>query len=619
MTAVRQRTVRAKKTGGLVCTLVASTVGCTSVPTARAPTLPGPAHDRRQSPSSPKGPLVWRSASSAGVVEVIDKGAFRAIRLDGVIVGAARRTRPGTLRLLPRLARVLRVMRPAAKRVLVVGLGTGRLPQRLGASNFQVTTVARSQALVDAARKYFAFNGHALVAADLRALGKPDQRYDIVVVDLKTRPDVKAFVEHELEQVRSATLLGPAGVVVLKVNISPEDPKLLHLVRKLGERYTHTFATGVGRERQLMYVVHSAEALNVAEAGKVFGALWLWTPQHHRPEGPDQEQRLSRQRRVRIVGYLSEDPTSRILLLDLPRVERGAVRYLLQGPRAQALRRRLRKSLASRRKPATEELAGRAVGTVGKLPRARYISALVGTAQVRSIVHWDSTQALESRRTVGDIRLPFGGVLYDFQLESIEGLISTDQWESLRDSALAPITRAAVVAVRRGDLAAAAAQLTRYLQTFADRVAAVLARRLQGYDEMRRLQAALQAEADAPRAKGLDQTLALAQACDRARSGAGYAYTRSNRQAQRLVEALAQCAESHYERVAARGRKRQRVWAASRLCELLEERLEDGKGSAAKSKSTTAIKRRLQALRATFGRQLREVGVPARPLQSVAD
>jgi predicted membrane-bound spermidine synthase len=160
-----------------------------------------------------------RAQSLYGLVTVLeDKGrAVRFLRADHSVIGA-QFTRDGS----PGFSFIhvlegIRFLRPAAKDLLVVGLGTGSVPSALGRDAIRADVVEIDPAVVRFAGTYFGFStAGTLFVEDARTfLRRTSRRYDLIVHDTftgGTTPEHLLSLE-VLQRIRD--VLQPNGVLAL--------------------------------------------------------------------------------------------------------------------------------------------------------------------------------------------------------------------------------------------------------------------------------------------------------------------------------------------------------------------------------------------------------------------
>jgi spermidine synthase len=145
-------------------------------------------------PSKPPLPaniqVLARTRSFYGLVEVIDDTArgVRYLRADHSIIGAHWiRDQTAAFAFLHALE-VLPIMRPSAKDLLIIGLGTGALPSALAKLGIRADVVEIDPAVARYAERYFAFTPTGTThIEDARTLIRTtNTRYDLIVHDTFT-------------------------------------------------------------------------------------------------------------------------------------------------------------------------------------------------------------------------------------------------------------------------------------------------------------------------------------------------------------------------------------------------------------------------------------------------
>lgn len=478
---------------------VAGCAGSTP-PVATGNTRSGPVADTSTHPVS-------RVSGKLGAIEVVDRHSVRLLKIDGVVQDAVRLRPPGVHGVIPNTVRLLRAVRPTARRVLVIGLGTGATSMHLLATGYRVTSVAQDGALAAVAREAFGFRGRVVIADSVEAIAVPDGGYDAVVWNTLARPEAKLVSSEAVRAVRNR-LLARGGVLMIRIKASPRNPELARVAEQLGQSFTLIMGNGLGDERQNLTLMHSAEPINIAGD---LGGLWPVVLPGDRTQAAADEQRTGR-RGVLLVGYLARERHSGALCLDLPRWEKGAVRYLLTGPRSRRLGRWLpRKGAfpsyqelldARKRVTTAHALLGGGGAPHSDLRLSPVVVALRGDARAVSVVRRDAASDAPTavrRRTVTDPRLPYGGALYELEVSTVVGVYGPQEWKRPLVQ-LAAVARRATVAIERGDLGAAAVATGEGLALLDRRFGKVVAPRMQVRDELARLRAALLMRCGLPRA-----------------------------------------------------------------------------------------------------------------------
>jgi SAM-dependent methyltransferase len=163
--------------------------------------------------------ILDRSQSLYGLVEVIDDGnrGARFLRADHSIVGIQFQFDGSSAFSFTHLLEVVRFLRPAAKDVLQIGLGTGALPSALEREGIKADVVEIDPAVVRFARQYFRFTARGeIYEEDARTfLGRTERRYDLIVHDTFTDGTTpEHLLSLEVLQ-RIHAILRPGGVLAL--------------------------------------------------------------------------------------------------------------------------------------------------------------------------------------------------------------------------------------------------------------------------------------------------------------------------------------------------------------------------------------------------------------------
>ncbi|HTV25512.1 MAG TPA: fused MFS/spermidine synthase [Polyangiaceae bacterium] len=173
-------------------------------------------------PSLPDDIRVLDSTHSPyGLVEVLEDRArgLRYLRADHSIIGAHWLRDHSAAFAFLHVLEVLPLMRPAAKDLLVIGLGTGALPTALAKSGIRADVVEIDPAVLRFAEQYFWFSptGSAHVEDARTFIRNTTAQYDLIVHDTFTggaTPDHLLSVE-VLHQLRAR--LRPGGVLALNM------------------------------------------------------------------------------------------------------------------------------------------------------------------------------------------------------------------------------------------------------------------------------------------------------------------------------------------------------------------------------------------------------------------
>lgn len=507
-------------------------------PAAPAPAAGAPGE------SLPPGVLARARGAQGAVIQVEEKDGLRLLTIDGKVQAAVR---PGAAAPDP-VVPLLRAMRPKARRVLVVGLGSGRTAGDLAAAGLEVEAVELEPAVVDMARAHFGYRGNASVGDGLAHIDASRARWDVILIDALTSDAPPAHLVDAPALETIAAHLEPDGVVAIRLLGEPSiaDPirRLLH--GALQEHHTELYGSGVGAEPQNLLLFASQRALNAVEIKE--HTMWP-VPRDLPPFAAPRPGGTAGERRIELVGYLIRMPGGG-LALDLPHLDMGAVRYLLRGAAVAELEAKLPLrttfptngdvgSDGDTRKTLIELLGGGGA----KRSDVRFspvVVALDGVARLISVVHPNTASGVPESLRKGaptDERLPYGGALYELEVGTVSAVLDMKAW----DRTLVPLRRAAAEAARGrlGDaaklVAAHADAVEQLLGPYAERTAALR--------RARRLAIGLTgAAADLLRESPVTD-LAIATACERARELEDPAGFEGAGALDKVIGALTRCAE----------------------------------------------------------------------------
>ena len=176
---------------------------------------------------TPKLPLpsnihgLSRARSFYGLVEVIDDTArgLRYMRADHSIIGAHwARDQTAAFAFLHALE-VLPFVRPSAKNMLVIGLGTGALPSALAKAGIRADVVEIDPAVASYAQQYFGFRptGEIYVEDARTFIRTTTKKYDVIVHDTFTGGSTPEHLLSAEVLRRLRELLTPGGVLALNM------------------------------------------------------------------------------------------------------------------------------------------------------------------------------------------------------------------------------------------------------------------------------------------------------------------------------------------------------------------------------------------------------------------
>lgn len=523
--------------------------------------------------ASPLAPgILAETHGPNGIVRVELRDGLRVLTIDGVVQGAVDPSKPFAPLSEP-IAALLRAFRPKGGSALVIGLGTGRTASALAATGWRVDAVEIDPAVASFAKSFFDYQAPIAVGDGLAFARASTRTYDAILVDADLGPAVTAHLltDDALGVYRSK--LGPDGVLAIRITASPEDAEPATVFRRMPHHLRLMFGTGVGAEPQNLFLL-SSEAPLYAEDLSGVPAWPVLIPGGSNARVPGTVEEGAR-RRVSVLGYIVRIGDE--LCLDLPHWEMGAIRYVLTGAEVDRLRARLAPSASfptagdigsdGDLTPTLAQLLGGGGVKRSDVRFSPLAAKLTGTMQPRSITHPDDAwmpRGRELRRR--HPMLPYGGVLYELEVESIDWSFDKAQWERLRSGALRSHLATTIAALERGEVKRAADALVVYRQALVDAFGSV-APALSATREVDVALSAVGAEGDP---KG---DYAIGVACDRA--SARIVFDGAEGDVQAVRRALVRCAVARYER--ALGGEGGEV-AAGRLIDLVESGIEPVEG-----------------------------------------
>lgn len=446
--------------------LAACATANTKAPTP--PPTPAPPEPSIAPPALPPG-VIAEAHGRAGFVRVEERSDMRILSVADIVQGAV--PLAGAPLTGDPLVALLRAARPDAKKALVIGLGTGRTAAELAALGLDVEALEIEPAVVDFARKHFGYTGHAEVADGFARTRGRAGAYDIILVDTLAHGPPQALAElYErlaIDPEKDRVLLG------VRLRGAPHDPLLLGAARRA--RYLQLWGAGAGDEQQTLYALLSPRPSNILAPAHI--AAWplpVRFEPHERPTVTAVADAPAA-RRVVLLGYLIRAKEDGALCLDLPHQEMGAQRFRLHGHALAQLEPLLPPKFAAMT-DGDISLDGDTRGTLRELlggggfkrSDVRFspvIVALTGIARVAAVVDPDAApfvpQDLRGDAPT-DPRLPYGGILYDLDVETVVWTLDRPAWQKLRPE-LAALARKAAAALERGELATTAELLADYL------------------------------------------------------------------------------------------------------------------------------------------------------------
>jgi len=482
----------------------------------------------------PSGVLA-RAQGIQGVIQVEERDGLRLMTIAGEVQGAIRIHGDEQLAGDP-VVELVRALRPDAKTVLVIGLGTGQTAFDLIEEGLDVEVAELEPAVIEFARKHFRYRGPAEVADGLEYLENAAGAYDVILLDTGAWPPIHLIDADARSLMRER--LSETGVLAIRLRTAPADPRLSALFSEFPHTFRDLFGSGVGNEEQNLYLLWSPAPLTLVDPPAALAAWPVQLP--HEGTGAIDNRKS---RKVTLVGYLVRDTATNALVLDLPHWEMGAVRYVLDGADLDGLKQALPSKTAFptegdiRSDGDTKQTMKIAAGGGGcKRSDVRFSPVLVA---IEGTVTFRATQDPDAsffwRREHSDEPtiplLPYGGVLYDLEIAEVFWILDRSSWDRLRKQKLTRPARQASKAIARGDLPTAADQLDAYV-TAADDALGEPARLLLIRSEMSRIATALREAAPTPNV-----------ACERALDSLkGDEYSLPDPDYLRMRKALSNCA-----------------------------------------------------------------------------
>lgn len=560
--------------------------------TQAAPPPPNDLPTRTSAPVPPAAPplppgVLALVPGKTGLVRVEESGPFRLLTIDGVI-HAAHLNDSANASLAPfdPLVELLSETRLSARgRALVVGLGSGATSTALGSTGYTVEVAEIDPTVIDVARRYFDYQGHAEAIDGLDYLRREGKPYDIILVDAFSGTNLaESFVTPDAAtSIRKR--LAREGLVAVRLLGAPRDPTVLAAMRTLSDAFPHKrlFGTGTGDELQNLYLLLSDEPLRLFDlnVGPVFPLPWpdaTGASTEPASEALRRDLIVGKQpRRVVLMGYLvrGEDGT---LCIDLPHWEMGARRYILRGPAVESFKKLVPAKFTfptqgdlSTDGEVSKTLHSLLGGGGVKLSTVRFspvVVAVEGALLPTSEVSADRVTIPRSPPRNGEMREPFdtrafmtkirgitGNALGEVAVERVHFTLDHRQWQDFRQKTLRPIALRAVKSLAEGNFDDGRAAIDGILAAF-DAKFGRLAPRMVTYDEFLTLRDVLRSFVQ--RNQG-SEMVSTGVDCDRVRHRYRTKYGgpfwgtdngTERREMGSMLAALYECAVRHFEKTA---------------------------------------------------------------------
>ncbi|MRG93168.1 spermidine synthase [Polyangium spumosum] len=569
-----------------------------------APSPPPKVASQKPTPAPPPGATLPPGVRAevqgkTGIVRVVEQDGFRLLTIDDT-VHAAHFVGPGDAPLAaydPLVSILVSARHEHPGHALVIGLGSGATAAELASVGFEVEVAEEDPAVIDVARRFFDYQGHAEVIDGLEKVRHCGCEYDLILVDAFAGHDLPPSFLDANAMFNFGLHLPPQGVLAVRLLGSPRDDAVVAAVRAFAGAFKHVrlYGTGAADEPQNLYLLLSHTPLRLfdEDLGLAF-PLPLPAPEAapaartSRAEARRDVALGRMERRASLVGYLvrGEDGS---FCLDLPHWEMGARRFVLTGSEATSLAKLLPTKVDF---PTQGDLStdGDVSGTLHSLLGGGGVK--LSTVRFSPVVV--AVEGKLSRRkpeTSGDPRdVPRGAfnpgafmasakkitanAQGELLVEKVHLTLTTAEWRVFRQKTLKPLAARAAAALAKADFVAAEKDIRGMLDALDQRFGR-FAPRMVTYDELATLLRVL-----VPPASGADEDpAARAEACNDARrryrigyGGPAWPTEGERREVSRMLVALFECAAKNYEQAAGKSPSSPRERALARsLVELFED------------------------------------------------
>lgn len=217
--------------------------------------------------------IIDRSQSPYGVVEVIHdhQRHARFLRVDHSVIGADVMPEHDSAFTFIYLLELVAPLRPRAKSMLQLGLGTGSLARSLKRTGIDTDVVEIDTAVIAFAKQYFAFvpTGEVFTEDARTFLNRSHAKYDIVVHDTFTGGSTPEHLltREVIERVRA--MLNPGGILALNFvggTVGPEAEATALVAQTLRAVFPHVrvFRDEGPAEERIVNVVFFASETDLA-------------------------------------------------------------------------------------------------------------------------------------------------------------------------------------------------------------------------------------------------------------------------------------------------------------------------------------------------------------------
>lgn len=288
-------------------------------------------------------------ASAKGIngaaIRVEEKDGFRWLLIDDVVHAAMRidKTEDPLLAMDP-IASIFEAVQPSVGEVLVIGLGSGATVNMLRDTHKKVDAVEIEPAVIDFARKYFGFQGDAILSDGAAYLKANKKIYGAIVLDAFAGKELPASLLQAdvLKAFRDG--LDRNGFGCIRMMGRPSEPRIFQVISAFAQHFASVrlFGTGAGDTEQHLYLVVSERPYSFQYMDH--GFLWpIPLPDSKSLSSNSGQEALKKAvlgqlpPKVRLAGYLTRgDKDPKEFFLDLPHWEMGSRRYALKLSEADA-------------------------------------------------------------------------------------------------------------------------------------------------------------------------------------------------------------------------------------------------------------------------------------------
>jgi len=206
----------------------------------------------------------------------MDVGTARLLLIDGLIHTAMPKrlvsaVSPESARLPGNYFSLLKAFHPDGARALVIGLGGGLIPKLLSAESVSTESVEIDPKVVGIARKYFGYDGRAIVADGRTFLRRTSNNYDFIVIDAFVSDQLAAHLFSKECFEEAARRLTRKGILAVNFISSPKSYVAASLNKTLEAVFRHViFVPSKGDDSvQVLYIFAAKQPLRVLGPSQV--------------------------------------------------------------------------------------------------------------------------------------------------------------------------------------------------------------------------------------------------------------------------------------------------------------------------------------------------------------